>query len=76
VLLKQVLINKDAKQIKEIVHRLKPNFLLLGLNGLNELCISCENKTELEEILEKAAEILVALPFIIDQLKAIIKETN
>jgi PAS domain S-box-containing protein len=67
--LKTAFLDKDNVKTKAIAHRIKPNFLLLGLEEMGKLCMDVENEENTEILGMKTGAILRALPKIIDQIK-------
>jgi HPt (histidine-containing phosphotransfer) domain-containing protein len=67
--LKTAFLDKNDSQTRSIAHRIKPNFLLLGLEEMGKLCMEVENEQNAEILGLKTGAILRALPKIIDQIK-------
>lgn len=60
---------QDIKQIKSIAHKIKPNFLLVGLNGLGQLCKEIEHSEGKEELLTKVNLLLGSIPNVLAEIQ-------
>lgn len=60
---------KNEQQLRSIAHKIKPNFLLVGMNKLGQLCKDIEHADTSETTYERSNELLTTLPFVIKEIE-------
>lgn len=63
------LLEKNNEQLRSIAHKIKPNFLLLGMNNIGELCMEIEHTKESETLLEIANILTLRLPLVLEEIQ-------
>jgi len=68
VSLKKALESENEQMVRSIAHKIKPNFLLIGINKIGQLCKEIENEVSSEELIKKTKILLEAMPIIISEI--------
>lgn len=66
--LKNALESENEQMVRSIAHKIKPNFLLIGINKIGQLCKEIENEASSEELIKKTKILLEAMPIIIAEI--------
>lgn len=67
--LKSAYNDKNNTRIKSIAHKIKPNFFLVGMNKLGNLCKEIEYSEDEEELNIKVAKLIKSVPFVLEEIK-------
>lgn len=59
----------ESNKIKALAHKIKPNFLLIGMNKLGQLCKEIEHSEKKEELFEKVDKLVNAMPTVLDEIE-------
>ena len=73
-LLKKIVAKENEVDLKANIHKLKPSFQMVGLNGMAQLCKEIEQTQEVDGVFKKAEMIISKLPEIVDQMDVILKD--
>ena len=63
------LLKNNNGLLRNIAHKIKPNFLLLGMNNISELCMEIEQTEENETLLELANILSLRLPLVLEEIQ-------
>jgi len=72
-LLRKSLSKEDFDSIKELAHKMKPNFVLIGLDNVKNICIKIESTNEISEQKELVNQLTYSIPEIIEKIKLELK---
>lgn len=64
----KVLMEKDQTQLRSLAHKIKPNFFLLGMNEVGNLCKELESVNLDQEGNEKVELLLEKIPNVIKEI--------
>lgn len=62
---------KDYARLRSLAHRIKPNFLMVGMNKLGQFCKEVEHEQSPEVLSNGADQIIGIIPRIIRELEAV-----
>lgn len=60
---------QDQQKLKSIAHKIKPNFMLIGMNKLGQLCKEIEHAELEKSVYDKSSELLNAIPIVIKEIE-------
>jgi CheY-like chemotaxis protein len=63
------LLEKNYNLLRGIAHKIKPNFLLLGMNNIGELCLEIEQTEDNDTLLEMANNLTLRLPLVLEEIQ-------
>lgn len=63
--------NKDSKSLRSLSHKIKPNFFMIGMNKLGELCKEIEHTEDETKVYMKVKLLLNSIPPVIDEINEI-----
>jgi PAS domain S-box-containing protein len=66
--LKKAFVSENVQLLRSIAHKIKPNFMLVGMNKLGQLCKDIEHIESTEQVFIKSQELLKAMPIIINEI--------
>ncbi|MFO0495693.1 MAG: response regulator [Flavobacteriia bacterium] len=72
--LKKIVAKEDEVNLKANIHKLKPSFQMVGLNGMAQMCVEIEQTEEGDGVFKKAEKIISRLPEIVDQMDLILED--
>ena len=67
--LKEAYLSENMQMLRSIAHKIKPNFMLVGMNKHGQLCKEIEHTESTEQVFIKAQELLNAIPTIIHEIE-------
>ncbi len=73
--LNESITNQDYKQVRAIAHKIKPNFFIVGLKMMGELCKTIEHSED-EKTAELVKILMVNLPKIVQEIDEITKDKS
>jgi CheY-like chemotaxis protein/HPt (histidine-containing phosphotransfer) domain-containing protein len=73
---KSAFLDKNDEGLRSIAHRIKPNFMLLGLEELANLCMDIEQEQNTEILALKTSAILRAMPRVLQEIQQGIREKS
>jgi len=63
------LLEKNYELLRSIAHKIKPNFLLLGMNNIGELCLEIEQTEDNDTLQEMANNLTLRLPLVLEEIQ-------
>jgi PAS domain S-box-containing protein len=63
------LLEKNYELLRGIAHKIKPNFLMLGMNNIGELCLEIEQTDDNDTLLEMANNLTLRLPLVLEEIQ-------
>ena len=63
------LLEKNYELLRGIAHKIKPNFLMLGMNNIGELCMKIEQTEDDDTLLDMANILTLRLPLVLEEIQ-------
>jgi len=74
--LKNAFENMDQKMLKSIAHKIKPNFLLVGMKSLGQLCKEIEHSEDKNDLFGKVKILIGQIPIVLEEIQQFTKHVH